>query len=409
MAHALLAPSNAHRWLECPGSVALEQQCPDASSQFADEGTAAHVLAAAALHSGQSDEARAATHATAAALLGGPPDDEMLRHVQTYVDYVRALNRPTLIEQRLPIAHITGEEGAHGTADAVVLDAPEIVVADLKYGRGVRVDAEDNPQLALYACAALDEYGVLGEFDRVRMVIVQPRLEHVSEWVLSRDELEAFRARAAIGAQRATAALQYHANYGALHDKYLNPGEEQCRFCRAKAVCPALGAHVLATVSDDFVALDKPVAPQIEPALSRAYDNAVLGNLLGAIDLIETWCKSVRAKGESELLAGKEVPGWKLVEGRRGARRWADDGAAEHMLRDVFRLKVEEVYDLKLISPTLAEKLAKTGVIGPRQWPKLLPLITQSEGSPSVAPESDKRPALVVRATADEFIDETLV
>ena len=123
---------------------------------------------------------------------------------------------------------------------------------------------------------------------------------------------------------------------------------------------------------------------------------------MSTTDLIEAWCKAVRAKVEAELLAGNSVPGFKLVQGRRGARKWADLTAAEQALK-AMRLKVEEMYDLSLISPTTAEKLHKAGTIGPRQWPKLQTLVVQPEGMPSVAPESDKRPALAVQASADEF------
>jgi hypothetical protein len=186
----------------------------------------------------------------------------------------------------------------------------------------------------------------------------------------------------------------------------LNPGDKQCKFCKAKATCPALTKHVLATVADDFVDIERPVAPQLAGIAEREVDNNLLGNLLGAVDLVEGWCKAIRAKAESELFSGRQVPGFKLVEGRRGARQWANAEEAEAALKNM-RLKVKEMYDLKLISPTTAEKLHKAGKIGPRQWPKLQDFITQAEGKPSVAPESDKRPALVMTAVEDEFHDES--
>jgi hypothetical protein len=105
---------------------------------------------------------------------------------------------------------------------------------------------------------------------------------------------------------------------------------------------------------------------------------------------------------ESELFSGRPVPGYKLVQGKKGNRKWSSESEAEAMLKG-FKLKVEEMYDLKLVSPTTAEKLAKAGTIGPRQWPKLQGFITQSEGSPSVAPESDKRPALEIKPAVDDF------
>ncbi|WP_197331156.1 DUF2800 domain-containing protein [Ralstonia syzygii] len=403
--HAQLSPSSAHRWLHCSGSVALEAECPDDSSDFADEGTAAHELAALSLTNEQD----------ASAFLGRVIDvngkgwevtPEMAEHVQKYIDYVRALGGELMVEQRLSVEAITGEVDAKGTSDAVVLIGEELVIVDLKYGRGVKVDAERNEQLQIYALAALGEFEFLGDFKRARLVIVQPRLDHIGEWDCTVEALRTFGQEVTRSAERCFSALKYYGNYKELHERYLTPGNDQCRFCKAKAVCPALRDHVLSTVADDFVDVSKPVAQQIEHADERTVDNAILGNLLGAVDLIESWCKAIRAKAEAELLAGHLVPGFKLVEGRRGARRWMNDAEVEQTMKSM-RMKAEEMYDFTLISPTTAEKLHKVGTIGPRQWPKLQSLITQSEGKPSVAPESDKRPALVIQATADEFADVT--
>ena len=120
------------------------------------------------------------------------------------------------------------------------------------------------------------------------------------------------------------------------------------------------------------------------------------------IGLVEMTASAIRAEVERRLVAGVEVPGFKLVEGKRGNRAWVNPDEAELQLKTM-RLKVDEMYDLKLISPTTAEKLAKAGKLGPRQWAKLQDQIGQAQGKPSVAPESDKRPAISVAATADDF------
>ena len=237
--------------------------------------------------------------------------------------------------------------------------------------------------------------------------MAQPRLDHFDEATYSVADMEAFAAEVARGAERCWMAVAYHQEHGELHEKYLRPDDKACRWCKVKATCPALAQHVLHAIADDFVDVSRPVAPRIEPDVQAMQtpglpvDAERLGHLMQAVDLIEDWCKAVRARAEGELLAGRPVPGFKLVEGRRGARRWTDEAEVEQTLK-AMRLKDDVMYDFKLISPTTPEKLHKAGTIGPRQWPKLQGLMAQSDGKPSVAPDSDRRPAIVPGATAEE-------
>lgn len=416
-AHAKFSPSSAHRWMACPGSIVLEAEIPDESSDFADEGTAAHFLASESLEQGVDAshfigrtirvDRDGSTNWLAEGWIPGSStkpfvvDTEMAGHVQTYLDAVRqfAEGHELLVEQRVEFSGYIGVPEQFGTSDAVILAGDEIQAHDLKYGRGVKVDAEHNPQLMLYALGALNEFGMVGDFKRVRIVIHQPRLDHVSEWDCSVEELMAFAEEAKRRASQASGCIKL----GVDEEGDLVPGEKQCRFCKAKATCPKLAQHVLDTVADDFVDATQPIVPQLGFAGDQVeHDNDKLGHLLSAVDLIEGWCKAIRCKVEAELLAGHAVPGFKLVEGRRGARRWTSEEDAETALK-AMRIKHEQMYDYSLISPTTAEKLAKSEVIGKRQWPKLQSLITQSEGKPSVAPESDKRPALNITAVDSEF------
>lgn len=382
--------------MRCSGSLALEAGLPDTSSKFADEGTAAHELAAWALEAGND----------AAAYIGRiiatddhefEVDDDMAANVQTYLDLVRAIAEggQLLIEQRVDFSHIVNVPDQGGTADAIILLEDEIVVIDLKYGRGVRVDAEDNEQLRIYALGALAAFDLIADYKRVRTIIAQPRLSYVSEAVYTIAELEQFANQ--VG-ERAFIAIKLIDNKDEAY-LHLEPGEKQCQWCKAKPNCPKLAAHVEDAVGKDFGYLTSEAA-DVDKMLADS--TTPLSDKMAAVDLIEDWCKAVRAETERCLFDGVPVPGFKLVEGKRGNRKWSKPADVEATLKSM-RLKVEEMYDFTLISPTTAEKLHKAGTIGKRQWPRLQDLITQSEGKPSVAPESDKRPALVLTAAVDDF------
>lgn len=427
--HAIFSPSSASRWMSCVGSIAMTQDEPDASSAYADEGTAAHFLGSECLTTG----AHPASYIGKQIIVGADAswltegwtpgknvsvfevDTDMAAHVNTYVQTVKeyAQGGQLLVERRLPIGHITGEEGAEGTGDAIILCDDEIIVIDLKYGRGVEVSANNNPQLKMYALGALEEYGMLGDFKRARLVISQPRVQAApSEWDVSVEDLAAFAIEARQAANDARIALEFKDNWIRTSDTsgYLSPSDEACKFCKAKAKCPALRNLVLSNVADDFVAIDESLAPQLSGALERVSncDDAHLDSLFPVLGLIEEFVSAVRAKIEARALSGITFGSCKLVQGKRGNRQWANADEAEQMLKTM-RLKVEEMYDLKLISPTSAEKLTKAAdksgkpVIGPRQWPKLNAMIVQRDGQPTIAPISDKRPALEIKPVADEF------
>ena len=392
--------------MRCPGSVVLEAQYPDRGSVFAREGSAAHELAALVLET----EAESAQPHVGKEIEFMDGDEtvvwkitqEMADHVDDYVKLVRekAEGKTLLVERKVPIGHITGEAGATGTSDAIILDTANktIEVIDLKYGMGVRVFAEGNEQAQMYALGALEEYGIVGDFEHIVMTIHQPRLNHVAEHWLTVEELQAFAVRAEDAAMRAEEA-QWSVPFDT--NTYLNPGEKQCKFCSAKATCPALRAEVTEIVGgsaaatiDDF----KEFAP--EPVDMQVSDN-YLPIAMAKVELVEQWCKAVRAEVERRLFAGQQVDGFKLVEGKRGARKWSSEADAEALFKS-FRLRQDEMYDFSLISPTKAEKLFKEN---PKRWAKVKDLITQNSGKPSVAPANDKRQAIAVQSVADDFRD----
>lgn len=420
--HAILSPSGAERWSVCPGSVVLEADFPDNGNEHSDWGTAAHAVAAMCLTEKTDAMAYLGRRIDVAPARTVECDREMVETVQTYVDYVREASEGAelLVEQRLAIDHITGEvtwydaegnevpEGttgvtskpAKGTTDAAILrlDEGELHIVDLKGGRGVKVFASyngrPNKQLAMYALAALRAFELLGDFKRVRMTISQPRLNHLDEWDCSVEELLAIGEELSAAAKRASL---YIGSTTPPSMRDLQPGEKQCKFCKARGVCPKLAETVQEIVGADFEDL---TADAVNAAIPLGGEK--LGAAMSSVELVEIWCQGVRAAVDIELLAGRQVPGWKLVQGRKGARQWASENDAETTLKGM-RLKVEEMYSFKLITPPAAEKLVKAGTIGPRQWDKLKKLVTQSEGSPSVVPESDPREALVITPPEDDF------
>ena len=415
MAHAKFSPSAAHRWIPCPGSMILEKNIANTSSVHADEGTAAHFLASECLERERNaadfldcfivvkNGNAAWDNENAETRTGFCVDLEMSENVQKYLDAVRsqADGNDLLIEQRVNFSDFIDAENAFGTGDAIIIGQSEIQIHDLKYGRGVKVDAENNEQLKLYALGALSDFGMFGDFTHARLVIHQPRLNHVSESVVSIEDLYDFAHRAKNTVQMIKAIDAGTAIFEA--KDMLNPGEKQCHWCKAKATCPALIEHVIETVAGEFddlstCDLEVEIKQAVEDVLQ--HENQLLAKLYAALPLIESWSKAVADAVSSKLHSGEHVPGYKLVQGRAGNRTWANAEDAEQVLKNM-RLKVEEMYDLKLISPTNAEKLQKAGVIGPRQWTKVQDLIVRPEGKPTVAHESDKRPALDINPLND--------
>ncbi len=415
-AHAVLSPSGAAKWTACPGSIVLEDGLPNESSPHSRWGTAAHELAQLCLWDDIVEEAYAEPldaegFVDRVFVVEGHEikvDMEMADCVNTYCSYVHsygdlAAGDKLYVEVEVPLEGITGEKDATGTSDAIWHRADgEIVVIDLKGGSGVMVDADDNLQLAMYGLGAVIFLGF--NPTRVRGVIVQPRKNNISEFVwepadmnLVLDELRA-----------GSAAVRKVHGKGEL-EKYLNPGEKQCRWCRAKATCPALRNEVVDVVTgsaaqpDDFADLD--ALPKVLSANITApadLDAIALAASMRAAPLIETWLNAVRAEVDRRLMAGETVPGFKVVAGRAGSRAWGDAAEAEAAMK-ASRLKIDEMYEQKLISPTRAEKLLAKAK--PKVWKKLEALITRADGKPSVAPESDPRPAYTVAAEADDFAD----
>lgn len=412
----LCSPSGAEGWWQCPGRVVMESGFPDSDSEYSADGSARHAVVAKCL----------TDHTPVAGWVGHavPLDDKGQRRVtykaewvdedQDYVDTIRALAQggDLFVERQVNFEAFTQVKGdSFGTADAgifVPLDdgTHEMILADRKTGYH-EVPVERNKQLMLYALGLLDEFEMVYAISRVRLIIHQ---RTAREWDCSIEDLLAFGREARSRACTVVNAVEMHGKVDIVewHGTFLNqsPSEDACRYCKAMATCPSMQRTVQEVVGADFDSLTNPEVCDSTP-LGVEYDAADLATVMRATGLLEDFCKAVRAETERRLLAGTDVPGFKLVLGKAGARAWKDADEAEKQLK-AMRLKIEELYDLKLISPTSAEKLHKAGVIGPRQWPKLQPLIGRSDPKPSVAPVTDKRDAYVPTPVADDFqVEET--
>lgn len=377
--HARFSPSGAHRWIACPGSMTFPPD-PDDHNEYSDEGTCAHAVAALAYETNKPVSNWVGTPIEVGEFRTYTFREDMVEPTQRYVDHITArlpMYEATWAEDAVPIDMLTGEEGATGTCDHAGLtgDGLELHVDDLKFGHR-RVSAKDNEQLLMYAAGVY--FGRLTEprrqkLQRIVLRIHQPRVrETPDEWIVDPEEMLRIRSVCRAAVKEASSP-----------SPRFNPGPEQCQYCPGKGVCEAQTAAVQAAIGEPL-----PDA-----------DVATLGRLGRLLPMVEEWIKAVRSKLEGTILSGKSVPGWKLVQGKAGARKWSDEAAAEEALKKL-RLKKDVMYDMKLISPTVAEKRLEK-----RQYAKLESLITRAEGGLSVAPEEDSRPAISNRVTSDMLDD----
>lgn len=372
--HALLSASGASRWLNCTPSARLEDKFQEsAPSVHAAEGTLAHELSDIQLRylNGEvslASRKRAMTKIAKDKLYA----PEMQIEVDKYLEYVtEALNvaRHTtedaklFVEERVDFSHLV--EQGFGTADVCIVADGQLEIIDLKYGKGVQVFAENNAQLMLYASGALRQFELLYDITSIKMTIVQPRLDHISSWTLSPQELIQWGERTV----RPKAALAYQGQ----GEKVVG---EWCRFCKVKALCPAQEAYHLALVKHDFE--EPPLLP-----LSRVIE------IYKQLPMLIDWASSVADHLKQEAIKGTPIEGYKLVEGR-SSRAWTDENAVEQALLLLPDTRPKDYLITKLAGIPAVEKL-----LGKKTFEELLsPLVIKPQGAPTLVPVSDGRPPL---------------
>lgn len=392
-AHALLSASGASRWMSCTPSARLEEGFKSESSVYAAEGTLAHEFAELALRHSQG---QMPDEAYAAALISLRQNDlytdDMEEHVAKYVDHVlesfaeaKALTPDALmlIEERVDLTHYI-EEG-FGSCDDIIIADSLMIVEDLKYGKGVKVDADNNSQLKLYALGALRRYEMHYDIETVRMSIIQPRLDHISTWEISAEELVAWGETVV----KPKAALAYEGKGD------LCAGE-WCRWCKAAPKCKALADYSMQAAKMEFAKEDP------KKADPRILTDDKLAEMYLQIPVIEIWINRVSEWMLDEALKGRHFKDLKLVEGR-SVRAWSDSEAVETVLLSN-GLTTEQIYSSKLLGIGAVEK-----ILGKAKFNALLTdLIIKPQGKPSLVHSSDKRDAIGTVAARADFGAEPL-
>lgn len=373
MSHAVLSPSGAYRWLACTPSARLEQQFPDSSGGAAREGTLAHSLGELLLRKWLKQITPAAYKKALAKIEKNEfYGASMQEYAEGYATFVMEAfseaqsytsDAMIFLEQRLNLTDYVPE--GFGTGDCVIIADGTLRIIDLKYGKGVPVDAHENKQMMLYALGALREFDYVYDIQEVSMTIYQPRLDSVTTYTLSVKELT----RWAEKELRPKAALAFEGKGDFVAGKH-------CQFCRAKAQCKTLAAHNLELAKYEFKEGNLLTDTETSDILTRA-------------DGFKKWIKAVEEYALNEAVNNdKRWPGFKLVEGRSN-RKYTDENAV------VEKLKAEGIEEESIYAPrTVLGITAMEKAIGKAAFKEYLSgLVIKPEGKPTLAPEDDKRPA----------------
>lgn len=354
--HALLSASSAHRWLACPPSAVAAEAYPQQDTDYTREGTLAHEVAEITARGDQPDP-----ESTTEEITG-----EMVDCAMRYRDYIQEQYKTDdavmLLEQRVDFSPWVPD--GFGTCDCILIQGDTLTIIDYKYGVGVAVSAVDNPQMRLYALGALNDYGFAYDVKRVEMHIFQPRINNTSDDSLTVDELLTW-------AEKTVKPIAEKAAKG--KGKY--SAGDQCTFCPHAGRCRELAKVCKEAVETHGLTASVPVLAPHEVA-----------EVLRIEPLISLWLRRVKSLALDTLLGGGEVPGFKVVAGR-SSRTWADNlEVAEELKKAGYSM--EDITKTELLSPAAMEK-----ALGKKRVTELVGgQILTSQGSPTIAPEADKRP-----------------
>ena len=371
LGHALLSASSSHRWLNCPPSARLCESYEDKGSEYAAEGTSAHMLCEYKLKVALGIRAKDPT--ADLSFYNAAMEDCANGYAAYILELVEMAKQScadpvVLIEQRLDFSKYV--EGGFGTGDCLVIADGTLHIVDYKHGQGVLVEAEDNPQMKLYALGALEIFDGIYDIDTVSMTIYQPRRDNVSIYTVFKESLY----------QWAEEILKPTAELAYAGDGEFNCGE-WCLFCKVKHECRARAERNLELARYDF---------KLPPLL----EDDEVEDILGKIDSLISWANDIKNYALQTALGGKQWNGWKLVEGRSN-RRYTDEAA----VADAVSAAGFDPYERKVLGIT-----AMISLLGKKRFEEVLGgYIEKPLGKPTLVPESDKRPAI---ATAQQDFSE---
>ncbi|MFI3175661.1 MAG: DUF2800 domain-containing protein [Bacillota bacterium] len=387
--HAKLSPSSAKKWLNCTISTALESGVAEEKSAYAEEGTVAHTLGELKLKLELKKLSHVEYEKAVKELKEVSTVDEVMEEYTTeYKDFVvETLGKyesdtKVYIEMRVDLSAWARE--SFGTADVVILNDTHLEIIDLKYGKGVRVDAEDNYQLRLYALGCLEQFEIFHAPETVIMTIYQPRLDHISSVEMQADDLYQWGESIKAQAEKA---------YEGIGDAVVGNWCDS-NFCKARPFCRKYNADILAL--EEYAEKDV-----------NKLSNDELSEILSKVDQLNAWAKLVKSHAVQKLLSGEEIIGYKVVEGKSNRKLVGDEKA---MIRAIKKqnaeVKTADFYEKKFITITTLEERYGKKYIGDT----LKKFIVKPSGAPTIAKESDKRVALNSALQAQkefaEFADE---